>query len=141
MQDCPIIADIITSFNNAWPIQHTPLLKQIIDICRAPYNVAASEVEFLHGVTTGTDQTGQVTYHNNRHFLEPWEEGQWYPHWPKLRSCKLYPNYYTAVPEPAHCKHNCKFLTPTNIFEADARWQKYFDSAKKNSARVCLQYP
>ena len=100
MQDCPIISEIITSFNNTWPDQHIPLLKQMIDICKAPYNVAASEVEFLNGVTTATDQAGQVIHHNNNHFVEPWEEGQWFPYWPKLRACKLYPNYYTAVPEP-----------------------------------------
>lgn len=110
MQDCPIISNIITSFNNTWPAQHLHLLKQIIDICKAPYNVPASQVEFLHGVTTATDQEGKVTYHIHKHVMEPWEEGQWYPHWPKMRACKLYQNYYTAVPEPVHCKHIYKCL-------------------------------
>lgn len=104
MQDCPIIANIITSFNNTWPAQHIPLLEHIIAICKAPYNPPASDVEFLNGVTTATDEAGEVTYLNNNRFLEPWEEGQWYPHWPKLRACKLYENYHTAVPEPVHCK-------------------------------------
>ena len=104
MQDCPIIANIITSFNNEWPVQHMHLFEKIVEKCRAPYNVPASEVEFLHGVTTATDQDGNVAYYINKQSVEPWQEGQWYPHWPKLRACKLYPDYYTGVPEPANCK-------------------------------------
>jgi hypothetical protein len=138
MQDCPIISNIITSFNNTWPVQHTPLLKQIIDICKAPYSVPASQVEFLHGVTTATDPAGNVTYHNHKHDVEPWEEGQWYPHWPKLRACKLYKNYHTAVPEPVHCKHTYKSLFKLIFFEADTRWQRYFDGAKKNNPKVLI---
>lgn len=96
------------SFNYLWPVEHLPLFKQILELCKAPFTVPPSEIEFVHGVTADSDPAGNVTYNIVKNMLEPWQEGQWYPHWPKLRSCKLYEKYYTAVPEPANCEYNSK---------------------------------
>jgi hypothetical protein len=110
VRDCPTIGNIIIGFLNNWPLPHQALLSAIILKCALPFTTLPSEVEFLPGVTVTQDTEGDattVTKNGNGVPLEFWQVGHWYPHWPILRTCKKYSDYYTAVPESPDCRLSC----------------------------------
>lgn len=85
-KQCPVIANICMNNGGFWPDEARALLVEIIKVCKAPFNVA----------NTNQEQAANVSN------LEFWQEGHWYPHWPRVRKAKTYSNYYTAVPEPVN---------------------------------------
>lgn len=112
-QDCPVISNIIHGFGGYWPHEHLPLFNEIIEKCLCPFIAEPSQVEYLHGATVKTDQieeqnidqrTPRMENSDLHKKLQFWEVGEWFPHWPKLRACKKYSDYYTEVPDAANCK-------------------------------------
>jgi hypothetical protein len=119
---CPVLASIVKANDGYWPPDCQELLKQIVEVCKAPFIVQPCDQE------KAAAPTG----------LEFWQEGHWYPHWERLRKGKHYSKYYTAVPEPingllysntAINKYKHKFII-LNI--GQTRWQKYFAHATQN---------
>jgi hypothetical protein len=87
VEDCPILSSIVMHYNNEWPEFARPLLNELITVCTRPFNVAPS----MH--TEATDSG-----------LEFWQEGHWYPFWPRIRQAQQYSAYFTAVPTTAQGK-------------------------------------
>lgn len=92
--ECPVLADICQHYKGMWPANSYDLLKEIIKISKVPFMVPNANQEEAAPISN----------------LEFWQEGHWYPHWPRIRKAKTYSNYYTAVPEPV----NGEFLLITS---------------------------
>lgn len=85
IKQCPVLAGICNHDGGFWPEESRALLKEIIKVCKAPFSVPNANQE-------------AAAVSN----LEFWQEGHWYPHWPRIRKAKTYSNYYTTVPEPVN---------------------------------------
>lgn len=79
--ECPLISAIVINNGNAWPGIAKDLLLDIIQLCQAPYS--KQQQQPLKSEPTD---------------LEFWEEGHYYPFWPRIRQGLKYSSFHTNIP-------------------------------------------
>jgi len=78
---CPILASLTVHLGGVWPDYAAPLLKAVIEKCRLPFE----------NIIPTPDIPAEPTY------LQFWQEGHWYPFWPRIRQARKYSRYYTTL--------------------------------------------